>query len=163
VCGRRARGISVREGADVPKAISLLGLPDRSSTDGTSSGSPDQGVLFLESLNKICVRLANKEKVRVLRSVAEALVNSQGTRAAASPSTGPQEELRVEDIAADLGRSPSTVREWLRTGELRGYKFRDREWRIPWDSYEEFKARMMGLGGWKHERRRDAALDRDSV
>lgn len=39
-------------------------------------------------------------------------------------------DLTVEDVATECGRKPSTVRGWLIAGELRGYKFNRRDWRV---------------------------------
>ncbi|HSW31892.1 MAG TPA: helix-turn-helix domain-containing protein [Longimicrobiales bacterium] len=40
-------------------------------------------------------------------------------------------DLSVEEVAAETGRAPSTVRGWLISGALRGYKLNARDWRIP--------------------------------
>lgn len=53
----------------------------------------------------------------------------------------PTADYTVEDVAEALDRSPSTVRGWLSTGVLRGYKFRGREWRIPPAAFREFQER----------------------
>lgn len=50
----------------------------------------------------------------------------------AESSSAPLADLTVEALAAELGRSPSTVRGWLIEGSVPGaYKLRGREWRIP--------------------------------
>jgi len=48
-------------------------------------------------------------------------------------------DLTVEDVAAVLGRAPSTIRTWLGAGELDGYKLRRREWRVPREALEELR------------------------
>ena len=48
-------------------------------------------------------------------------------------------DLTCEQAAEPLGRSPSTVREWCRAGEIHGaYRLRGREWRIPRSGLREF-------------------------
>ena len=46
--------------------------------------------------------------------------------------------LTVTEIARDLGVYDRTVRFWLAKGKLRGAN-RTGQWRIPRDSYEQFK------------------------
>lgn len=45
------------------------------------------------------------------------------------PSPAPSSLLTIQDVAAHLQVSSHTVRRWLRTGELRGYKI-GRGWRV---------------------------------
>ena len=56
-------------------------------------------------------------------------------------------DLRVEDVAEELGRGLSTVRGWLIAGELAGYKLMGREWRIPRDALRAFLDRQAGRDG----------------
>jgi excisionase family DNA binding protein len=50
--------------------------------------------------------------------------------------------LTVADIAARLRVSAETVREWLRTDQLRGYNFGGRTgWRIPTSEVDQFLVR----------------------
>lgn len=42
----------------------------------------------------------------------------------------PTRDMTVEDVAAETGRAPSTVRTWLIGGDLQGYKLRGRDWRV---------------------------------
>lgn len=71
-------------------------------------------------------------------------------------------DLTVGEVADELGRAPSTIRGWLGAGELRGYRFRGREWRVPPASLAEFVAtergeeprvrrptQTMDLGAWR--------------
>jgi excisionase family DNA binding protein len=53
-------------------------------------------------------------------------------------------DLTIAQVAARLGRAPSTVRGWLERGELNGYRFRGREWRIAPAALEAFVARERG-------------------
>ncbi len=48
-------------------------------------------------------------------------------------------DLTVEQVSEKLGRSPSTVRNWLGAGEIPGaYRLKGREWRIPPAALERF-------------------------
>jgi excisionase family DNA binding protein len=42
----------------------------------------------------------------------------------------PTIDLTVKQVAALLGRSPSTVREWCAKGVLPGYRLRGAQWRV---------------------------------
>ena len=39
-------------------------------------------------------------------------------------------DLTVDQVAEEFDRSPQTVRNWIRAGELDAYKFRGREYRV---------------------------------
>ena len=43
----------------------------------------------------------------------------------------------VEEVAEEMRKAPSTVRGWLLSGDLRGYKFH-REWRIPRSALRDY-------------------------
>ena len=47
-------------------------------------------------------------------------------------------DLTVKEVAKETDRAPSTVRDWLLSGALRGYKFNDRDWRVPRAALEEY-------------------------
>ena len=47
-------------------------------------------------------------------------------------------DLTVEEAAKQLNRAPSTVRGWLGSGELRGYRVNGREWRVPRPAVREY-------------------------
>jgi excisionase family DNA binding protein len=51
-------------------------------------------------------------------------------------------DLTVEEVAALVGRSPSTVRVWLETERLRGYRLGGRSWRVPAAAVTEFRAQQ---------------------
>ena len=40
-------------------------------------------------------------------------------------------DLTVSDLAQLFRRHPSTIRQWLESGRLEGYKLFGREWRVP--------------------------------
>jgi len=64
--------------------------------------------------------------VTLTRADLAALV--EGTDPEQPPS--PARDLTVEEVAEETRRAPSTVRGWLITGDLRGYKLNGRDWRI---------------------------------
>lgn len=52
-----------------------------------------------------------------------------------------ERDFNVPDVAQALGVHPETVRQWLRTRELRGYKLGGRAgWRVQAAELERFKA-----------------------
>lgn len=79
----------------------------------------------------------------------------------------PLADLDVADVAAALGRAPSTIRAWLHAGELQGgYKLRGREWRVPREALRAyldaqrqgtdltavFRRREVDLSSWRKVR-----------
>ena len=44
---------------------------------------------------------------------------------------GSTRDLTVEKVADETNRAPSTVRGWLISNALRGYKLNNRDWRVP--------------------------------
>jgi len=74
-------------------------------------------------------------------------------------------DMTVEEVAAEVKRSPSTVRTWLIAGDLRGYKLNGRDWRVTRSALREYLDRQAtrsprcgsakaeaGLGAWKRIR-----------
>ena len=53
-------------------------------------------------------------------------------------------DLTVEEAGRVLGRAPSTIRGWLGSGELCGYRLRGREWRITRSALREFLEAQRG-------------------
>ena len=51
---------------------------------------------------------------------------------------GSTRDLTVEEVADETSRAPSTVRGWLISEALRGYKFNNRDWRVSRDSLREY-------------------------
>lgn len=49
-----------------------------------------------------------------------------------------QRDLTVEEVAAEVGRAPSTIRGWLIAGRLRGYNLNGKSWRIPRSALHEY-------------------------
>lgn len=50
----------------------------------------------------------------------------------------PVADLTVQEVAEELDRAPSTVRGWLGSGDLEGYRLRGREWRVPREALAAF-------------------------
>jgi len=54
------------------------------------------------------------------------------------PGDEPLGDYTVAQVADMFGRSPQTVRDWIKAGRLRAYMFNDREYRITRTAVEEF-------------------------
>ena len=75
-------------------------------------------------------------------------------------------DLTVEQIAERFGRSPGTVRDWIRAKKLRAYPFSGKEYRVTPAALEEFiqaqregkqepakrQGKPVDLGGWRRVR-----------
>lgn len=48
------------------------------------------------------------------------------------------QDLTVEEVAKKTGRAASTVRGWLISKALRGYKINNRDWRVPRPALREY-------------------------
>ena len=51
---------------------------------------------------------------------------------------GSTQYVMVKAVAKETGRAPSTVREWLISGALCGYKLNGRDWRVSRDSLRNY-------------------------
>ena len=49
--------------------------------------------------------------------------------------------LKVDEVAKRLNAHPTSVRNWLGAGKLRGLKLAGRSWRIPESALQEFLER----------------------
>jgi excisionase family DNA binding protein len=71
-------------------------------------------------------------------------------------------DYTVAEIAERFGRSPQTVRDWIKSGKLKGYLFNGREYRVTRAALAEFEAsqrdgadasvrsaRNADLGAWR--------------
>jgi excisionase family DNA binding protein len=56
-------------------------------------------------------------------------------------------DLTVEEVGRELNRSPSTIRGWLGSGKLRGYRMNGREWRVPRAAVREYLEGQRNGGG----------------
>ncbi len=75
----------------------------------------------------------------------EALLEALGASevgTSVDPAAATQVDLTVAQIAQRFGRSPSTVRQWLESGELEGYKLFKREWRVTPAALAAFQIRQ---------------------
>ena len=64
-------------------------------------------------------------------------------------------DLRAEDVGRLFGRSPGTIRLWIRQGRLRAYRL-GRQWRVPRAALRELEngwsdrpASRADLGAWR--------------
>lgn len=67
-------------------------------------------------------------------AILDALGGGAGGGAAATEGHEPPAvavDLTVADLAQRFRRHPSTIRQWLESGRLEGYKLLGREWRVP--------------------------------
>ena len=83
----------------------------------------------------------------------------------ADVASAPSRDLTVEEVAHETRRAPSTVRGWLISGELRGYKINNRDWRVPRPALQEYltgesaepsageEEPMDDIGAWRRVRR----------
>ncbi len=55
-----------------------------------------------------------------------------------------EQDLTVGEVAQFFGRSPVTVRAWIRDGHLKAYHFKGREYRVTASALEAFIARERG-------------------
>lgn len=53
-------------------------------------------------------------------------------------------DLTGEEVGEEMQRSPSAVRRWLISGDLRGYKLNDKAWRVPRSALDAYRARQAG-------------------
>ena len=60
--------------------------------------------------------------------------------------SGLDQDLTVQEVAKFFGRSPVTVRTWIRDGRLEAYHFRGKEYRITHSALEELQERERNGG-----------------
>ncbi len=70
----------------------------------------------------------------------------EGSGEAEAPSATPGADFTVRQIAERFGRQPSTVRAWVESGRLRGYRFAQREWRVSQEALREFEESQRQTG-----------------
>ncbi len=69
-------------------------------------------------------------------------------------------DLTVEQVGAELNRAPSTIRGWLGSGQLRGYRLHHREWRIAPAAVREYlEGQKNGRGTASAPQRNGKAAD----
>lgn len=74
-----------------------------------------------------------------LLEIVEGAAGSPTGGAASGPSLV---DLTVAQVAQLFGRAPGTVRQWLESGQLEGYKLFGREWRVPLAAVGAFQERQ---------------------
>ena len=88
------------------------------------------------------------------------------TPAAVEPDTAEPEALdvathgdyTVAHVAEIFGRKPQTVRDWIKSGRMRGYLFNGREYRVTQAAIEEYRAcQRNGTKGRRRTVRRGVA------
>ena len=72
--------------------------------------------------------------VIITRADLVALLDGDGSETG----VGSGRDLTVEQVADETGRAASTVRDWLRSEALRGYKLNGRDWRVPRAALDEY-------------------------
>ncbi len=89
----------------------------------------------LEQLRTAVAALPPGTLVTVPReALLDVLGGGGGDGVAATGGDGPPAvavDLTVTDLAQRFRRHPSTIRQWLESGRLEGYKLFGREWRVP--------------------------------
>ena len=89
-----------------------------------------------ERLRQLAAALPSAESaVTFTRADLLALIDGEAESRALSLS-----DLTVQEVASEVKRSPSTVRTWLISGALRGYKLNRRDWRVPRTALREYLA-----------------------
>jgi excisionase family DNA binding protein len=68
----------------------------------------------------------------------EMLVNEPAENS--EPDNGP--DYTVSEIAVRFDRAPQTVRDWIKSGKLRGYLFNGREYRVTRHALAEFEEKQ---------------------
>ncbi len=101
------------------------------------------GMNPLEQLRKAVAVLPPGTLVTLPReALLDVLGGGGGDGAAATGSDGPPAvavDLTVTDLAQRFRRHPSTIRQWLESGRLEGYKLLGREWRVPLTAVAAFQ------------------------
>jgi len=69
--------------------------------------------------------------------------------------TLPSRDLTLKEVGERYGRSPSTIRDWVRAGKLEAYRFNGKENRITPEALAKFERdqRGEGLGEWRKVRK----------
>ena len=72
--------------------------------------------------------------VTITRADIVALLEDDGGRTEVASTR----DLTVEEVAEETGRAPSTIRDWLISGALCGYKLNGRDWRVSRATLREY-------------------------
>ena len=87
-----------------------------------------------------------------------AMLAGEGGKAGQGGTDQTAEDLTVQDIAERAKRSPSAVRGWIRSGQLRAYRFQGRDYRVAPEAWEAFKQAQRS-GGEAKPRERSGKVD----
>ncbi len=88
-----------------------------------------------ERLRRLASALPSDDSaVTITRADIVALLEDDGRET----EVGSTRDLTVEEVAKETGRAPSTVRDWLISEALCGYKLNGRDWRVPRAALEEY-------------------------
>jgi len=112
-------------------------------------------------------RRSQENLARFLESLAadlEAEMLSEGHEALTSPGSAggePHADYTVAQVAEIFNRKPQTVRDWIKGGRLRAYRFNGREYRVTRAAVEEYMEDQRNglpaqkgtadLSAWRHE------------
>ncbi len=98
------------------------------------------GPNFADALRALLAAAPDDALIPVPVAWLQALLDGEGDLDSAGDEI--RADLTVAEVAAIFNRHPNTVRDWIARGVLDGYRFNDREWRIPRSSVEDFQQRQ---------------------
>ena len=152
---RRRHAILVAD-STVAELAEIVQTPTVRFTAGRDTAGPAPGLLRGRALPRLpFLDLANPMKLadRLARMIdgmpdgASITLPVDAVREWLSDNgSGLDPDLTVDEVATSFGRSPVTVRGWIRDGRLSAYRFRGREYRIPESAVEEFQQRERRTG-----------------
>lgn len=96
----------------------------------------------LDQLRKAIAGLPSGTLVALPREALLEALGASDVGMSVDPTGATQVDLTVAQIAQRFGRSPSTVRQWLESGALEGYKLFRREWRVTPAALAAFQKRQ---------------------
>ena len=99
----------------------------------------------LDRLRQLASALHSDDSaVTFTRAGLMALLDEDGVGGVIATSSQDAQELTVDEVAEQMRKAPSTLRGWLISGDLRGYKLNNREWRVPRSARRWCMARSRG-------------------
>ena len=87
-----------------------------------------------ERLRQLATALPSDGSVTFTRADLVALLEEEPGRVSA----GSARDMTVEEVGAEIGRAPSTIRGYLISKALLGYKLNHRDWRVPRAALREY-------------------------
>ena len=88
-----------------------------------------------ERLRQLASTLPSDDSAVTITRADLVMLLDDDTREARVDST---QDLTVKAVAKETGRAPSTIRDWLTSGALCGYKLNGRDWRVSRDSLRKY-------------------------